>query len=338
MIKSHQNFDLSGHNTFAMPVKCGCFMEYDSVSDIPFLLSSIRPGVDFYHIGAGSNLLFTADYPGVVAHSAIKGIEIVAEEGETVLVRVGSGVAMDDFISWACGRRLWGAENLSGIPGEAGAAAVQNVGAYGVEAADIIDSIYAFDRSAGDFVILDPKDCGYGYRQSMFKLPANKGNYVIATVTFRLSTQPAPVLTHAALAKKLEGTTLTSPAQIREAVIAVRDSKLPDPAKVPSAGSFFKNPVVSRELFDEISAREGGNVPRYDAPGGVKIPAAWLIEQCGWKGKTHGNAAVWHLQPLVIVNPDRKASPQEIIELEKAIIQSVKQKFSITLNPEVEHI
>ena len=339
MITSRLNFDLTDRNTYPMPVKCGCFMEYDSRDDIPFLLSTLRPEVDMLHIGAGSNLLFLNDYPGVVVHSAVRGMEIIREDGDSVLVRVGAGQDMDGFIAWACDHGLWGVENLSGIPGEAGSAAVQNVGAYGVEAADVIEEIEAFDCPAGDFITLRPEQCDYGYRHSMFKSPMMKGNYIIASVTFRLSKEPQPKTSYPALAARFPQPPAT-PAKVRKAVIEIRDSKLPDPAKVPSAGSFFKNPVVSRETFGRICAAEGGEdaVPHYPAPDGVKIPAAWMIDRCGWKGRTMGNAAVWHLQPLVIVNPDRNATPADVLALERAIIESVRERFGVTLTPEVEHI
>ncbi|MCM1521819.1 MAG: UDP-N-acetylmuramate dehydrogenase [Muribaculaceae bacterium] len=339
MITSRQNFDLTDRNTFAMPVKCGCFMEYDSRDDISFLLSTIRQEVDIFHIGAGSNLLFLRDYPGVVIHSAIRGIETVKTDGDTVLVRAGAGETMDSFIEEMGGRGLWGVENLSGIPGEVGSAAVQNVGAYGVEAADVIDTIEAFDRSRGEFVNLKAEDCGYGYRWSMFKNPVMKKNYIIASVTFRLSATPKPNTTYPALSKRF-ATPPATPGEVREAVIEIRNTKLPDPARVPSAGSFFKNPVVDRETFERICEKEGGpeNVPHYDVESGVKIPAAWMIDRCGWKGKSMGNVAVWHSQPLVIVNPERKGTPGEVVALENAIIASVRERFGITLSPEVEHI
>lgn len=338
MIKSYQNFDLSGHNTFAMKVKCGCFMEYDAAADIPFIFSSIRKDIDVIHIGGGSNLLFTADYPGIVLHSAIRFIRETGREGNTVFVEAGSGVVMDELISYLCSRGLWGLENLSGIPGEVGASAVQNVGAYGVEAADAIVSVNTFDTLNNEFVTIPASDCSYGYRDSIFKRPGYKGRYIIHSVTFRLSAIPTPDISYPALRDSF-ATPPSTPAEVREAVIRVRDSKLPDPATVPSAGSFFKNPVISPSQFDRVKEAAGDMaVPHYDAGGGIKVPAAWLIDQCGWKGYTDGNVAVWHLQPLVIVNPERKATPAEVIGLEKRIIDSVSSRFGITLSPEVEHI
>lgn len=341
MITTFDNYDLTDRNTFAMKVKCGMFMEYSSPEDIPFLLSSIRKEIERFHIGGGSNLLFTQDFPGVVLHSAIKGMEIIEESPGKVTVRVGAGETMDDFIRWACDRELWGVENLSGIPGEVGASAVQNVGAYGTEACDAIVSVHAFDEVENEFVTFRNEECEYAYRDSLFKHPDEKGRYIIHAVDYALSPIPNPNIGYPALEKLFEGRNPAelTPHDIRKAVIATRDSKLPDPAKVPSAGSFFKNPVVSEEHLARIIESEGGcAVPHYKVEGGCKIPAAWLIDRCGWKGYTEGNVAVWHLQPLVIVNPERKASPDEIIDLERRIIDSVNERFGIKLTPEVEHI
>lgn len=341
MITTLDNYNLTERNTFAMKVKCGVFMEYTKAEEIPFILSSIRKDVKRMHIGAGSNLLFTSDYPGVVLHSAIKGIKILSETSKEVIVRVGSGETMDDFIKWACDRQLWGVENLSGIPGEVGASAVQNVGAYGTEACDVIVAVHAFDEVDREFVTFSNEKCRYGYRDSIFKKPNFKGRYIIHAVDYALRPEVSPTLTYPAL-KTMFGdrdTATLTPHDIREAVIATRASKLPDPAKVPSAGSFFKNPVVTEEHFERIRQQEEGiEVPHYKTAAGYKIPAAWMIDRCGWKGYEEGNVAVWHLQPLVIVNPYRKASPDEIVNLEKKIIDSVRQRFGITLSPEVEHI
>lgn len=341
MITTLDNYDLSDRNTFAMKVRCGVFMEYTAADDIPFLISSIRKEIERFHIGGGSNLLFTGDFPGVVLHSAIKGMDIIEESPGKVTVRVGAGETMDDFIRWACDRELWGVENLSGIPGEVGASAVQNVGAYGTEACDAIVSVHAFDEVEHDFVTFSKDECEYAYRDSLFKHPDEKGRYIIHAVDYALSPIPSPNLSYPALARLFEGRNQAelTPHDIRKAVIATRDSKLPDPARVPSAGSFFKNPVISDSHFAEICEAESDcQVLHYKVDGGHKIPAAWLIDRCGWKGYSEGNVAVWHLQPLVIVNPERKASPEEVINLEKKIIASVRERFGINLTPEVEHI
>lgn len=341
MITTIDNYDLSERNTFAMKVKCGAFMEYNAADDIPFILSSIRKDIEWLHIGAGSNLLFRGDFPGVVLHSAIKGIDIIDKNTQSVTVRVGAGEVMDDFILWACDQNYWGIENLSGIPGEVGASAVQNVGAYGTEACDAIVAVHAYDEVEREFVTFTNEMCRYAYRDSIFKQPDSKDRYVIHAVDYQLSVTPSPNLSYPALKKIFDGRdeSALTPHDLRKAVIEARDSKLPNPSTTPSAGSFFKNPIVSEEIFLKIKAEStDATVPHYTTEQGYKIPAAWLIEQCGWKGHREGNVAVWHLQPLVIVNPERKAAPDEVINLEKSIIKSVHERFGITLTPEVEHI
>lgn len=337
MIKSYPNFDLSPRTTFAVKARCDRFVEYDSPEDIPAVIEMTRGEKNVMHIGAGSNLLFTCDYPGTVLHSAVKGIREISRNGDEVIIEAGAGEEMDALVAEMCSRNLWGLENLSGIPGEVGASAVQNVGAYGAEAGDAIVSVKAYDREKDDFVVIPKDECDFGYRQSMFKQTENRGRYIILSVLFRLFSTPKPLTDYPALKNRFPETP-TTPTEVREAVIAIRDTKLPDPAKVPSAGSFFKNPVVSVEKYEEIKSAEDGDVPGYRTDEGVKIPAAWLIDRCGWKGRMVGNAGVWHLQPLVIVNPERKASANEIIALENEIIASVRDRLGIILTPEVEHI
>lgn len=316
-------------------------MEYTSPEDIPFVLSSIRKDIGWIHIGGGSNLLFTGDYPGVVLHSAIKGIDVIDDSDDYMTVRVGAGVVMDEFIRWCVEKGLWGVENLSGIPGEVGASAVQNVGAYGVEAGDVIEKVHAFDDVNREFVTINSNDCEFGYRTSLFKQPDEKGRYIIHAVDYRLSKLPTPKIGYPALKAKLAGREPSplTPEDVRDAIIEIRNSKLPDPKEIPSAGSFFKNPVVSEETFNRIAEIAGNtDFPHFKAENGYKIPAAWLIDTCGWKGAKKGNAEVWHLQPLVLVNPSHSATPNEIISIERDIISSVRERFGITLTPEVEHI
>lgn len=344
MIKTEYYKDLTKMNTFGMQVKARCFLEYDSVADLVDIEFEelARPVL---HIGGGSNLLFTDDFKGTVLHSKINFIEILDEEAsDPVLVSVGAGVVFDDFCAWAAKEGLWGVENLSYIPGEVGASAVQNIGAYGVEVKDVIHKVYCYDTVDEEFVSFDVEECAYGYRDSAFKDPEVKGRYVVTHVVFALSRTPQPKLDYGHLAEALAGETLT-PALIRKTIIKIRKEKLPEPSVMGSAGSFFKNPVISAEHFARIEAAAKAElgadckVPRYDLPDGtVKVPAAWLIEQCGWKGKRSGGAAVYDKQPLVIVNYTGNAYPEEIIGLEKRIISSVKSKFDIELHPEVEHI
>ena len=342
-------------NTFGMKVKARCFMEYDSVADLVDIEFEelARPVL---HIGGGSNLLFTDDFKGTVLHSRIDFIEILEEcrcesrdEGTSsspVLVSVGAGVVFDEFCDWAAKQGLWGVENLSYIPGEVGASAVQNIGAYGVEVKDVIRKVYCYDTLEEEFTSFDVDECGYGYRDSIFKNPEIKGRYIVTHVVFALSRTPQPKLDYGHLKDAVSAVDgELTPSLIRKVIIRIRKEKLPDPSVVGSAGSFFKNPVITPAHFARIEAvakAENGadcKVPHFDLPDGlVKIPAAWMIEQCGWKGRRSGGAAVWDKQPLVIVNYTGEAYPEEIIGLEKRIIASVKAKFDIELHPEVEHV
>ena len=344
MINTTYYQDLTKMNTFGMKVKARCFMEYDSVADLVDIEFEelARPVL---HIGGGSNLLFTDDFKGTILHSKINFIEIL-EEGSDVLVSVGAGVVFDDFCAWAAKEGLWGVENLSYIPGEVGASAVQNIGAYGVEVKDVIRKVYCYDTVEEEFVSFGVEECEYGYRDSIFKDPEVKGRYIVTHVVFALSRTPQPRLEYGHLKAAVEsaGSELTA-ALIRKVIIKIRKEKLPEPSVMGSAGSFFKNPVITAEHFSRIEAAakaEHGpdyKVPHYDLPDGtVKVPAAWMIEQCGWKGRRSGGAAVYDKQPLVIVNYTGDAYPEEIIGLERRIIGSVKEKFGIELHPEVDHI
>ena len=299
-------------------------------------------------MGGGSNLLFTRDFPGTVLHMANQGITLnpvistKAEGRAEKSATVAAGVVFDDFCAWAAAEGLWGPENLSLIPGEVGASAVQNIGAYGVEAKDIIDTVHAFDRQERRFVDIPGADCGYGYRTSRFKTDW-KGRYIITAVTFRLSAVPQPKLDYGGVRKAL-GDREPSPQVIRDTIIGIREQKLPDPKEIGSAGSFFCNPVIDREHFERIVAiakAENGpeyEVPHYDVGEKVKVPAAWMIDQCGFKGMRLGGAQVYPKQPLVIVNATGTATPEEIVALEQRVIGTIKDKYGIELHPEVEHV
>lgn len=352
MINTTYYQDLTKMNTFGMKVKARCFMEYDSVADLVDIEFEelARPVL---HIGGGSNLLFTDDFKGTILHSKINFIEILEEvhsgdphDSSAVLVSVGAGVVFDDFCAWAAKEGLWGVENLSYIPGEVGASAVQNIGAYGVEVKDVIHKVYCYDTVEEEFVSFGVEECDYGYRDSIFKNPEFKGRYIVTHVVFALSRTPQPRLEYGHLKAAVEsaGSELTA-ALIRKVIIKIRKEKLPEPSVMGSAGSFFKNPVITAEHFARIEAAAKAElgadykVPHYDLPDGtVKVPAAWMIEQCGWKGRRSGGAAVYDKQPLVIVNYTGDAYPEEIISLERRIIASVKDKFGVELHPEVEHI
>ena len=382
MIKTEYYKDLTKMNTFGMKVKARCFIEYDSVADLVDIEFEelARPVL---HIGGGSNLLFTDDFKGTVLHSKIDFIEILDKchsipeapafagsvtpypgvgkcllhtngtlsadfkPSNEVMVSVGAGVVFDDFCAWAAKEGLWGVENLSYIPGEVGASAVQNIGAYGVEVKDVIRRVYCYDTVEEEFVNFSVEECGYGYRDSIFKDPEVKGRYIVTHVVFALSRVPQPKLEYGHLKDafaEVASSSLT-PDLIRKTIIKIRKEKLPEPSVKGSAGSFFKNPVISMADFQRIEASAKAEmgadymVPHYDLPDGtVKVPAAWMIEQCGWKGKRSGGAAVWDKQPLVIVNHTGEAYPEEIVGLEKRIIASVRTKFGVELSPEVEHV
>ena len=353
MVRTEYYKDLSKLNTFGMKVKARCFVEYDSVADLVDIEFEelARPVL---HIGGGSNLLFTDDFKGTILHSKINFIEIIGEESqEQVLVSVGAGVVFDDFCDWTAKEGLWGVENLSYIPGEVGASAVQNIGAYGVEVKDVIKTVYCYDTVDEEFVNFDVEDLDYGYRDSAFKDPEIKGRYIVTHVVFALSRTPQPKLDYGHLKEAVDchfdraerEEKSLSPALIRKVIIKIRKEKLPEVSVMGSAGSFFKNPVISAEQFAGIEAAAKAEmgaeykVPHYDLPDGmVKVPAAWMIEQCGWKGRRSGGAAVWEKQPLVIVNCTGEAFPEEIIGLERRVVASVKAKFGVDLHPEVEHI
>ena len=356
------DYDLSTQNTFRMKVRCACYVEYETVKELEGLNFDRLPR-PLLHIGEGSNLLFTGDFPGTVLHSNIEFIKYIDMGLEEVPVMVGAGVVWDHFVEEACRHGLWGAENLSLIPGEVGAAAVQNIGAYGVEVKDILSGVVAFDLQERKKVKFSREECRYGYRDSLFKQPEAKGRYVITSVLFRLTRKHSPRLEYKGVREALgipgqDGNDSAAaptavmaapnpvmadlighltPQQVRDAIIRIRRQKLPDPEELGSAGSFFKNPVVSREDFARISP--DGSAPHFDLPDGtVKVPAAWMIDQCGLKGACEGGAAVYEKQPLVLVNASGQASPQEVIALEQRIINTVRERFGVTLHPEVEHI
>lgn len=347
-MKMTENYDLSAHNTFRMKAKCALYVEYDTVDELKSLDAQALPQ-PLLHIGAGSNLLFTGDFPGTVLHSNVKFMKFVDMGLDEVLMTVGSGVVFDDFVARACECGLWGAENLSLIPGEVGAAAVQNIGAYGAEVKDIIAGVVCLDTRDWTKTVFKAAECGYGYRDSMFK--HDKGRYIVTSVLFRLTRKYSPRLDYGGIRKALgipaeyspgadpAGVLGLTPQQVRDAVIGIRREKLPDPDETGSAGSFFKNPVIPREHFERITAAEGPDVPHYDLPdGSVKVPAAWMIDRLGFKGAVRGGAQVYGKQPLVIVNATGNATAQDVLDLEDEIIRAVRSRFGVELHPEVEHV
>ncbi len=336
MLNIHKDYSLLGHNTFGIDARTAAFVEYSSEAELLEAARMLREGAlpsPWLHIGGGSNLLLTRDWPGTVLHSRITGCETVSENEDAVEVRVGSGVVWDDFVEMCVERGWYGAENLSAIPGETGAAAVQNIGAYGVEVKDLILEVETLDMSSGQKKVFPAGDCGYGYRRSIFKQQDNK-RYVVLSVLFRLGLRPQLNLGYKALSEALSGRDNITLRDVRETVRAVRSSKLPEPSETGSAGSFFTNPVVPRSKFEELQ-RQWPAIPHYPAPGDcVKLSAGWLIEQCGWKGRSLGRAGVYPKQALVLVNLGG-ATGSEIEALATAVRDSVRERFGVELRPEV---
>lgn len=327
------NCSLADRNTFGMDVKADHMLEWSTPEELISQLKDIEKPL--LMIGGGSNLLFMGDFNGTVIHSTISTIEVLGSTGDNVHVKVGAGVVWDDFVAWCTVNGLWGVENLSAIPGEVGAAAVQNIGAYGVEAKDVIDTVQTICLEDGSERDFSNSECRYGYRQSIFKNEL-KGQYAVAYVIYALSKTPQPKLGYGALEQEVERLGGPTLANIRQAVISIRNSKLPDPKVLGNAGSFFMNPVVTEQEFNKIR-NNYPDVPSYPAPGGIKVPAGWLIEKCGWKGRSLGPAAVYDKQALVLVNKGG-ATGADIKKLADTIIEDVRQKFGIILSTEVNYI
>lgn len=370
-MNSLNKFSLLNHNTFGINATCDNFVEYSSADELMGVLEPlVRSGQRWLHIGGGSNLLFLCEnYDGTILHSKIKGIEVCDEDDECVILRVGAGEDWDEFVDYCIQHGWYGLENLSFIPGEVGASAVQNVGAYGMEAGNLIETVEGLligsdVRNNASAVlngeeytptedtectisatVIDHADCKYAYRSSVFKHEL-KGRFIVTHVWYRLNKTFAPIMTHAAVTRLLEAQGIDpqncTAQQVRDAIIEVRKSKLPDPKEIGSAGSFFMNPVVTKEKAEALMA-EYPNMPHYPAPlrdqeghetEGVKIPAGWLIEQCGWKGKQEGTVGVHPLQALVLINCGG-ATGHDVEHLAFSIQADVRQKFGIEIHPEV---
>lgn len=329
------DFSLLSLNTFGIAAKAA---RYVVASDVVALQEAVRAERPALILGGGSNILFTRDVAGLVLKNDIRGIEIVAARERQVELRVGAGENWHDFVLWAVGQGYGGVENLSLIPGSVGASPIQNIGAYGTEVKDVLTQVEAVDLESGALHVFSNADCQFGYRDSIFKR-AEKERYVIVTVTFALD-KPGyhrVNVSYGDILKTLEANGVgatPSIADISHAVIQIRSSKLPDPAKIGNCGSFFKNPEVPRSILDHIRTTHP-QAPAYDLPNGhVKVPAGWLIEQCGWKGKRVGNTGCYEKQALVLVNHGG-ATGVEVWQLAQDIIASVKSKFGIVLEPEV---
>lgn len=337
-MKDFYDFNLKEHNTFGIDVKCCRFIEFESVDELLQIVNSLTDAdKPLLVLGGGSNMLFTADYEGTVLHSAIKG-HVAVQTDEGIMLRCGSGEVWDDIVSLCVSNRMYGAENLSLIPGDVGASAVQNIGAYGAEAKDIILKVEAVDLQTGKMCEFTNEECEYAYRKSKFK-GEWRNRFVITYVTYKLSEVFCPCLDYGNIRAELEKRNIKVPTaeQLRNVIIDIRNEKLPDPKIEGNAGSFFMNPVVPKAKYEELVARFG-NVPHYSVDdNNEKIPAGWMIDQCGWKGKSLGKAGVHSRQALVLVNRGG-AEGKDIVALCDAIKRDVKDKFGIDIVPEVNII
>jgi UDP-N-acetylmuramate dehydrogenase len=331
------NYSLLQHNTFGIDVETKRFIEYQSVTELKQILANIDLTTTKYlHIGEGSNLLFINNFEGIIFHSAIRGIERIKEDDEYVWLKAGAGVIWDDFVEFCVSNNLSGAENLSLIPGEVGASAVQNIGAYGAEAKDIIDEVEAVNISNGNEKVFTKADCQYSYRQSIFKNEL-KNKYFITYVIYKLDKRPLFNCEYGNIKKELESFDEINLRNIRQAIINIRNSKLPDPKIQGNAGSFFMNPIIGEEQFKKLQVLFP-DIPHYDLPDNkVKVPAGWMIDQCGWKGKGLGPVAIHDKQALVLVNRGG-ATGKDVLKLSDEVCKSVKEKFGIEIHPEVNVI
>lgn len=322
-------------NTFGLDVKAGRWLEYASVEELKALIAEGQISSPYLHVGSGSNLLFLGDFEGTVLHSAIRSIELVNQDAEKVWLRVGAGVIWDDFVAYCVERGYYGAENLSLIPGEVGASAVQNIGAYGVEVKDLISCVETLDVH-GDKRVFGVEECGYAYRNSVFKRPDMK-SFFVTHVTFALNKAEQYTLNYGTIRQELEKYPQIDLATVRQVIVSIRESKLPDPKVLGNAGSFFMNPIVTRTKYETL-LQEYPSMPSYQVDAThVKIPAGWMIEQCGWKGKSLGNAAVHDKQALVLVNCGG-ATGADIVALSDAVRAAVREKFGVEIHPEVNMI
>lgn len=341
-MKDFKNYSLKAHNTFGIEAKCKRFLEFENEREAIDVAAILRTaGEPYIIIGGGSNLLLTKDFDGIVVRSAIRGYEFSANSHSTLITHpspvmtCGSGEVFDDMVAASIEAGYYGMENLSLIPGDVGASAVQNIGAYGVEAKDFIARVAMVEIATGKPCTVGNEECQYSYRQSRFKQDW-KNRFLITRVTYALSTTFTPHLDYGNIRAELERKGISKPTaqQLRQTIIDIRNAKLPDPKVMGNAGSFFMNPIVSRRQYEELAVQYEG-MPHYEVDAErVKIPAGWMIDQCGWKGCSLGRAGVHDRQALVLVNRGG-ATGDEIVRLCEAIQRDVRQKFGIEIHPEV---
>jgi UDP-N-acetylmuramate dehydrogenase len=327
------NKNLKEYNTFGISVKAEMFAVFSSIEELKQILS-FRNNKKLLILGGGSNLLLTKDFDGLVIKNEIKRFEVIEETASEVIVKSGAGENWHEFVLNCIDKGFGGIENLSLIPGSVGASPMQNIGAYGVEIKDVFESLSAYHIASGEIHYFDKTKCEFGYRESIFKNKV-KGKYIILTVTFRLTKNPTINSSYGAINEQLKVMGIQAPTikELSAAVIAIRQSKLPDPKIIGNAGSFFKNPTVDNILLEKIQENYP-DIPNYPAENGRKLAAGWLIEKAGWKGRTFDNYGVHKLQALVLVNYGN-CTGQEIFDLSSQIIQDVFEKFGVLLEREV---
>lgn len=335
MLQIQENISLKPYNSFGIDVKASYFAEiFEEEELIELFQNEIVKTQKLFVIGGGSNVLFTHDYEGLVIKINIKGLQAQIID-KLVLVTAGAGEVWNDFVQYCVTLGFAGVENLSLIPGTVGASPIQNIGAYGVELKDVFESCTAFELKTGEIKTFTYTDCHFGYRESIFK-GALKGQYIITSVTFRLSSEARINTSYGAIETELQKRGIENPniEDVSEAVSHIRVSKLPDPSTIGNAGSFFKNPVIEKYEFADVVAKHPDVVHYPTADDKVKLAAGWLIEQCGWKGKIVGNTGTWKNQALVLVNHGG-ATGTEVYAFSEQIIDSVKSTFGVTLEREV---
>ncbi len=334
MIQIQHNFNLKAFNTFGIDIQASEYIACHIIDDIMEALKHLSHRQKSYLIlGGGSNILFSKAFDGIVIHPLLNKIKVVKESSEHIWVEVEAGAVWDDFVAYCVDKDWYGIENLSYIPGNIGASPVQNIGAYGVEVKDCIEDVKGIYIDKVESFQFSNKDCQFGYRQSIFKSEL-KNKVIITSVVFRLSKVQSFKLDYGSVKAELEKKGELTLHNVRNAIIDIRKSKLPEPEELGNAGSFFKNPVISKDAFN-ILLKEYNEVPNYPVNNNmIKVPAGWLIDQAGWKGKSMGNAAVHTKQALVLVNQGN-AKGSEVISLANAIIDDIKSKFNIVIEPEV---
>ncbi len=335
MAEMETNFPLTSLNTFRVPAKASYFAVVKSNEQAIDIIHNVLPGMqEVLILGGGSNILFTSDFDGLILHQTMKGVSVLEETDKTCRVKVAAGEDWTEFVDYCVSKGWGGIENLAMIPGQVGAAPVQNIGAYGREVKDVIESVETLNLKSGEYHSFSNRECEFSYRNSVFK-DRLKNQYLITSVVFILHKEPIFYLDYGSIRDELENQQITEITfqAVAKAIKNIRSRKLPDVNKTGSAGSFFKNPLLEKAKFEDLKEKYP-DMPFFKLPLGYKVPAGWLIDQCGWKGYTRKNYGVYPHQALVLVNYGG-ASGKDIFNLSEEIRQDVSKKFDVELEREV---